>query len=71
MAKGGQPHQKSTGSKTVPVETTLAEKGIAKKRSARAQKLAKIPVAKLEEIAGKLGLMSRRGFIWFRRLAGV
>src|SRR5579859_4574848 len=45
-ATGGQPYQ-STGSKTEPVDrpSTLAEKGVDKKRAARAKKLAEIAEA--------------------------
>jgi hypothetical protein len=54
-AKGGQPYQKrstqnqSTGSKTGPVEPTLKEYGVTKKRATRAQKLAAMPEAELEK----------------------
>jgi hypothetical protein len=44
-AKGGQPHQKSyksTGNTTSPVEPTLANLGISKRESSRAQALAKL-----------------------------
>lgn len=47
-AKGGQPHQKrATGSKPAPVET-LAERGIPKKLSAEAQRIAGLPAADFE-----------------------
>jgi hypothetical protein len=43
-AKGGQPHQKKpTGNITLPVEPTLAELGITKNESSKAQKLAALP----------------------------
>ena len=47
LAKGGQPYQ-STGAKTEPVAPTLADAGIDKKLSARAQKLAAVPEEKFE-----------------------
>jgi len=54
MAKGGQPYQ-STGSKSAPVEraATLAEAGIDKKLSARAQKMAAVPEAEFESMVGE------------------
>ena len=46
-AKGGQPHQKKpTGNIVVPVEPTLAELGITKRESSRAQALAELSKAK-------------------------
>jgi hypothetical protein len=48
LAKGGQPYQKSTGSKAEPV-ATLADAGIDKKLSSRSQKLAAIPEDKFEK----------------------
>jgi len=55
LAKGGQPYQrKSTGTAAEPVATppapTLAEAGIDKKLSSRAQKISAIPDAKFEEM---------------------
>lgn len=54
MAKGGQPYQ-ATGSVAAPVErpATLAEAGIDKKLSARAQKMAAVPEAEFESMVGE------------------
>lgn len=49
-ATGGQPYQ-ATGAKAEPVETpTLADIGIDKKTSSRAQRLAKLPEAVFEKV---------------------
>jgi hypothetical protein len=57
-AKGGQPYQKNpTGDVTVLVEPTLAELGITKRESAKAQSLAQMPVELFEQV--KLGKISR------------
>ena len=54
LAKGGQPYQNPTGQDKVPVEAspTLAEIGIDKNLSSRAQKLAAVPEDKFEGMLG-------------------
>jgi hypothetical protein len=54
MAKGGQPYQ-STGTRKLPVEAhpTLADVGIDKNLSSRAQKLAAIPEETFEAMMGE------------------
>lgn len=54
LARGGQPYQ-STGSTLAPVERppTLADVGVDKKLSSRAQKLAAVPAAKFEGMLGE------------------
>lgn len=54
LATGGQPYQ-ATGSSTAPVEKppTLAEAGIDKKLSSRAQKMAAVPEEKFEGMLGE------------------
>jgi hypothetical protein len=50
LARGGQPYQ--AGSKRAPVENqpTLADAGIDKKRSSRAQKVASVPEQDVEDV---------------------
>tara|TARA_R100001594_G_C4031567_1_gene261415 strand:- start:266 stop:1237 length:972 start_codon:yes stop_codon:yes gene_type:complete len=54
LAKGGQPYQNPTGRDKLPVEAspTLAEIGIDKDLSSRAQKLAAVPEDKFEGMLG-------------------
>ena len=54
-AKGGQPHQKKpTGNVVLPVEPTLAELGLTKRDSAKAQMLAALSEEEFQAVA--LGL---------------
>lgn len=55
LAKGGQPYQASTGSDKEPVDRapTLAQAGIDKKLSSRAQKIAAIPEQEFESQIGE------------------
>lgn len=58
LAKGGQPYQGSTGSKSVPVET-LSQLGLDKKTSSLAQKIADLPEEQFEKVKSGVVALSK------------